>query len=155
MYDVATKKKRVVFNGAGQFSILYQNASFSPDSTRFLCLGLTAEKKERVAISFKIDGNDPDLKRHVEKGPTVWAKMAWHPKEPRIVFAMASPEHGTTQLFECNPNTSDEPKYIRGQETKFDNKSPFWSPDGKRLYCVGRLHDGKPFLEPTGKGTGT
>jgi TolB protein len=136
IYDVKTKQTRTAFNAMGQYTSLSWNGTWSPDSQRFLFLGTTDDNKKDIA-SIAVFGENADLKKHLEKD-SLSAKFAWHPTEPRIVFGKYSPEQKRSQLFEINPNKNDPPKRLEGQDPTLDVMAPAWSPDGKRLYCIGR-----------------
>ncbi|HET6425269.1 MAG TPA: hypothetical protein VFG20_16395 [Planctomycetaceae bacterium] len=136
VYDLAAKSARTIFNAEGQYTSLGWNGCWSPDSKRFLFLGTTADNKKDI-VSVAVSGADADLKKHLEKD-SLSAKFAWHPTEPRIVFGKYSNEHKRSQLFEINLEAGGAPKRIEGQDPALDVMAPAWSPDGKRLLCVGR-----------------
>ncbi len=136
VYEVESKKTRTVFNAEGQYTSLSWNGTWSPDGERFLFLGTTDDNKKDIA-SVLVSGANSDLKKHLEK-ETLSAKFAWHPTQPRIVFAKYSPEQKRSQLFEINPNKNDPPKRLEGQDPTLDVMSPTWTPDGRRLLCVAR-----------------
>ncbi len=136
VYDVESKVSRTVFNAEGQYTSLAWNGTWSPDSQRFLFLG-TKEDGNKDLASVKVVGNDPDLKRHiVNTKPS--AKFAWHPTQPRIVFSQYSAEQKRSQLFEIDPGKNDPPRRLEGQDATLEVVAPAWTPDGKRLFCVGR-----------------
>lgn len=135
-YDVAKKSSRTVFNAMGQYTSLSWNGAWSPDSQRFLFLGTTEDNKKDIA-SVAVNGADADLKKHLEK-ESLSAKFAWHPTEPRLLFGKYSNDQKRSQLFEIDPTKNGPPKRLEGQDPTLDVMSPTWSPDGKRLLCVGR-----------------
>jgi len=143
VYNVESKMPRTVFNAEGQYTSLAWNGTWSPDSERFLFLGTKDDGTKDIA-SVKVAGNDADLKKHVTNTKPS-AKFAWHPTEPRIVFSQYSDEQKRAQLFEIDPAKNDPPKRLQGQDPTLDVMSPTWTPDGKRLFCVGRA---KPMVEP-------
>lgn len=135
-YDVAKKSSRTVFNAMGQYTSLSWNGAWSPDSQRFLFLGTTEDNKKDIA-SVAVNGTDADLKKHLEK-ESLSAKFAWHPTEPRLLFGKYSNDQKRSQLFEIDPTKPGSSKRLEGQDPTLDVMSPTWSPDGKRLICVGR-----------------
>lgn len=145
VYDLATKAARTVFNGEGQYTSLGWNGCWSPDSQRFLFMGTTSDNKKDV-VSIAVNGADADLKKHLEK-ESLSAKFAWHPTEPRLVFAKYSNEQKRSQLFEIDPTKPGPAKRLEGQDPTLDVMAPTWSPDGKRLLCIGR-NKVEPIVKP-------
>ena len=145
VYDVATKAARTVFNGEGQYTSLGWNGCWSPDSQRFLFMGTASDNKKDV-VSIAVNGTDADLKKHLEK-ESISAKFAWHPTEPRLVFAKYSNEQKRSQLFEVDPTKPGPAKRLEGQDPTLDVMAPTWSPDGKRLLCIAR-NKVEPIVKP-------
>lgn len=136
IYNLESKQSRTAFNAEGQYTSLAWNGTWSPDSERFLFLG-TKEDGAKDIASVKVTGDDADLKKHVtDIKPS--AKFAWHPTQPRIVFSQYSAEQKRAQLFEFDPSQNNPPKRMNGQDPTLDVLSPTWTPDGKRLFCVGK-----------------
>ncbi len=137
LYDVDTEKTRLAYDAAGVYQSLYWNSCWSPDSRRIVfCGGRGAN--ERDIASVDVTGGDVKLKQHVT-GKNPAQKYSWHPTDPRLVFPMHSPERGRSQLWEFNPLTDDPPKLVPGQDAETAVEGGVWSPDGKLLYCTGKL----------------
>lgn len=136
LYDPDNKKTRTVFNAEGQYSSLGYNGTWSPDNQRFLFLATRSDGTKDI-VSIKVVGEDADLVRHVVNSKSS-VQLAWHPTQPRVVFSQYSAEQKRSQLFEFDPVKNTPPKRIEGQDPTLDVHSPAWTPDGKRLYCVGK-----------------
>jgi hypothetical protein len=81
-------------------------------------------------------GDDPDLKIHHSGKVNVNADFAWHPTEDRVVFAMHCAERNMVQLYQFNPNTTDAPVLVAGQDVTRNNTDACWTPDGKLLIII-------------------
>jgi len=62
--------------------------------------------------------------------------FAWHPDNKRIVFVMNSPERAKAQLYEFDPNNTEKPRLVEGQDPTIPNTSACWTTDEKRLIVI-------------------
>lgn len=137
LYDIDTEQTRLAYDATGTYQSLYWNSCWSPDSRRIVfCGGRGANGRDIASVD--VSGGDVQFKQHVT-GKSPAQKYSWHPTAPRVVFPMHSPERGRSQLWEFNPLTDDPPKLVAGQDSETAVESGVWSPDGKLLYCTGKL----------------
>lgn len=136
IHDLNTGETRVVLNGeANPYQQIFWNSTWSPDSTRLCLKGVKADGTQEVA-TVQMTGDKPELKVHHSGKLAINGDFAWHPLEDRIIFSMACPERGKTQLYEFNPNKADPPTLVKGQDETRNNTDISWTPDGKRLIIV-------------------
>ena len=114
---------------------IFWNMTWSPDSKRLCLKGITAEGNQEIATISTV-GDKPDLKVHHSTKDNVYADFAWHPNGARIICSMHCATRGYIQLYEFNPNTSDPPVLVKGQDPARNNTDASWTPDGKRLIVV-------------------
>ena len=136
IYDLNTGETRVVLNSeANPYQQIFWNSTWSPDSHRLCFKGVKADGTQEVA-TVQMTGDKPELKVHHSGKLAINGDFAWHPTEDRIVFSMTCPERSCTQLYEFNPNKSDPPTLVKGQDETRNNTDICWMPDGKRLIIV-------------------
>ena len=135
-YDVGTDSIATLFDGeSANYREITWNMTWSPDSER-LCFKAIKEGGIQDVALVGLTGTSRDLKV-VHSGKTqINADFAWHPTEDRVVFAMTNPERGFLQLYEFNPNKSDPPQLVKGQDPARNNTDVCWTPDGKRLIVI-------------------
>lgn len=134
--ELATGETTVLLQGdENPYRSIYWNSTWSPDSKRLCFKGVRADGIAEVA-SILTTGDDPDLKIHHSGKVNVNADFAWHPTEDRVVFAMQCAERTMVQLYQFNPNTTDAPVLVAGQDVTRNNTDACWTPDGKLLIVI-------------------
>jgi Tol biopolymer transport system component len=133
---VDTGDEAVLLQGdENPYRSIYWNSTWSPDGKRLCFKGVRPDGTLEVA-SILTSGEDPDLRIHHSGKVHINADFAWHPTEDRVVFAMHSAERNLVQLFQFNPNTTEPPVLVAGQDATRNNTDACWTPDGKRLIVI-------------------
>jgi TolB protein len=136
IFDIPTNDFQTVLDQTNNpYQSTYWNMGWSPDGARLCFKGTKGDGTHEVASVSTVDGM-PDLKVHHSGKLAINADFGWHPKGDRIIFAMQCIERGFTQLYEFNPQKSDPPVLVVGQDKARNNTDVSWTPDGKRLFIV-------------------
>ena len=118
-YDIAAEESTVVLRAEEtNYEAFDFNASWSPDSRRICVVGTKANGDQELLIIDLAKERNRTTVRH--KGKRFNADSTWHPSGHRIVFSMFCEERQRMQLYECDPDTMDSPKLVKGQTQNLD-----------------------------------
>jgi Tol biopolymer transport system component len=125
LFDLATGIEHTTFDAPHS---LWQGFSVSPSGLQF-CFGDTnggvglATLDERTMRA--------SVRRLVKSGTTYHS--SWSPHGTRIVFQWKPPNEEFYQLYTIEPDGSQPPQRLPGQDPRRHNCDPDWSPDGKTI----------------------
>lgn len=132
LYDVETETSRLHCTLDGYLG-MYWNAGWSGDSRR-LYFTARLPNNERAIVSVNIDDEPAKLREHF-RGKGMGERVSPHPREPRLLFQMNSPETRVTQIYVLPLDVEEaEPKLLPGQPNTCRNTDATWSPDGTRIF---------------------
>ncbi len=138
-YDVEKEESTPVLKeDESPYQSIYWNMTWSPDSQRLVFKGTRPNQKMEIA-SIRMVGPERDLKVHYAGENRTENDLAWSPDGRRVVFGMKGPEDKYIVLYEFNPDSTEPPVRMKGQDPEAGNLcDACWTPDGSRLIITSR-----------------
>lgn len=133
LYDVESEESREHYKLEGYTSLCW-NSGWSGDSQR-LYITARLPENERALVSVNVDEEPVELTEHF-RGKGLGERISLHPKEPKLLFQMYSPEAKMTQIYQLAVDQKDaEPVRLPGQPDSCRNTDATWSHDGTRIFA--------------------
>ena len=102
--------------------------SWAPNGKR---IGVLSRAPNRATELLIVNADGTDDSRVRFRGG-ISSSIAWSPDGRKIAFHLDSQQ----QLFSVDPDGTEAPTLLAGQDPNQRNVSPSWSPDGKRLVFI-------------------
>lgn len=134
VYDLDSGEHQEVLGREGNPYRQIGDPSWSADSAQLCFKGLMPDSMEQIAIVDAAGAEFGFSVRHAQKG--IQGDFAWHPHGDRIVCTMFCETRGRTQLYQFDPEGSDPPTLLPGQDPTRNNTDMCWTPDGTQLIVV-------------------
>lgn len=132
VFDLVEGTRRYLFDEQqSPYQHMYWNMAWSPDGKR---IAFKAARKDGTLEIGIVDarGEKSGLVHRYE-GPTT-ATLSWNPDQSRVLITKACAEReNRMQIYFFNPDTTDAPQLLPGQEPNRNYSDTQYSPDGKQI----------------------